>query len=156
MGISVAGSRACAVMTNSLVAVTLALSVTRAVNRCFPAGGLPRNVPAALSVSHDGSDPASGIQLYGGVPPLDARVYDQTTPTTPLLNVPGVVMIIGWPAVSSSSIKYFRAVGSMTTAACLNRLSSSLQWSIFESSSLRSSYFFPAMTVPEGCTSMRG
>ena len=68
-------------------AVPEALSVTWIVKFAGPAtDGVPLIWPAELSVKPVGSVPAEMDQVYGGVPPLAARLCEYAVPTCPFGN----------------------------------------------------------------------
>ena len=62
-----------------------ALSVTRTTKLNVPAAdGVPKNSPVLDKASPPGSDPATKVQVYGGVPPIACRLWlGYTAPTTP-------------------------------------------------------------------------
>ena len=63
------------VIENAFCAVCDALSVTRMVKLEVPVDvGVPLIVPAMDNANPAGNDPEATAQLYGGVPPLAAKV----------------------------------------------------------------------------------
>lgn len=72
------------------------LSATEAVNVKDPVSrGVPASAPPAESVNPAGNEPLEIDQLYAGVPPLAASVWEYTMPAAPVGSGDDVVMVSG-------------------------------------------------------------